>query len=70
MQATAINNKGQIAGYGKLHGQMRAFLLTPQQAEHKKAQGTVPGAFLCVRDTAKSPGVVFRGSLMAGEDVV
>jgi len=31
MQATAINNKGQIAGYGKYHRQTRAFLLTPQK---------------------------------------
>lgn len=31
IQAAAINNKGQIAGYGKFQGQTRAFLLTPRK---------------------------------------
>ena len=29
-QATAINDQGQIVGYGTLNGQSEAFLLTPQ----------------------------------------
>ena len=30
-EGTAINDAGQIAGYGTLHAQLRAFLLTPAQ---------------------------------------
>jgi hypothetical protein len=29
MEATGINDAGQIAGSGRLGGKMRAFLLTP-----------------------------------------
>ncbi|HOJ72936.1 MAG TPA: thrombospondin type 3 repeat-containing protein [Phycisphaerae bacterium] len=29
--ANAVNNSGQIAGYGKINGQFRGFLLTPNQ---------------------------------------
>lgn len=29
-RATCLNDKGQVAGYGKYQGQTRAFLLTPQ----------------------------------------
>jgi probable HAF family extracellular repeat protein len=28
-QASAINDAGQIAGYGTIHGETHAFLLTP-----------------------------------------
>jgi len=30
--ATAINKTGQIVGYGRLHGKVRAFLMTPIRA--------------------------------------
>jgi len=30
-EAAAMNDAGQIAGYGTLHGQLHAFLLLPAQ---------------------------------------
>jgi len=31
-KAVAINNRGQIAGWGELKGEERAFLLTPNKS--------------------------------------
>ncbi len=54
LQATAINNAGQVVGYGRFNAQDRAFLYTPGQPATVVDLGTLGGSFSWAADVNAS----------------